>query len=117
MSSIKNSVQLIGNIGSDINYQTFESGTSKASFTVATNEYYKNNKGEKVKDTEWHNIVAWGKTAELINQLTKKGAEIMIHGKITNRSYTDKSGETKYITEIVANEFYSMQKMASKTEN
>lgn len=115
MSSIKNSVQLIGRIGSEVQLQTFETGTSKTSFTLATNDYYKNNKGEKVQNTEWHNIVAWGKTAELINQLAEKGSEIMILGKITSRSYTDKAGATKYITEIVANEFYSMQRAASTT--
>lgn len=114
MSSIKNSVQLIGNIGSDINFQTLENGSCRASFTMATNAHYLNQKGEKVQSNEWHNIVCWGKKAELIKEVSTKGSEIMIQGKITSRSYVDKSGITKYITEILANDFYVMKRMSTK---
>jgi single-strand DNA-binding protein len=112
-STLKNSVQLIGNIGKDITMATFDKGTKKASITIAVNEYYTNNKGEKVKQTEWHNLVAWGKTAELMAETLSKGNEIAIQGKLSNRSYEDKEGNTKYITEVIVNEFYKLNKMAS----
>jgi single-strand DNA-binding protein len=107
-SSIKNSVQLIGNIGKDINMMSLDNGSKKASITLATNEYYTNNKGEKVKQTDWHNLVAWGKTAEMMNEALSKGNEVAIQGKLTNRSYTTNEGVTKYITEIVVNEFFKI---------
>ena len=72
---------------------------------MATNETYKNQKGEKVEETQWHNIVAWGKTAELMEQLLAKGKEVMVEGKLTSRSYEDKEGNKRYITEVVAQEF------------
>jgi single-strand DNA-binding protein len=109
-SNIKNNVNLIGNVGMDIQLTSFDSGSKKASITLATNDYYTNNQGEKVKNTEWHNLVAWGKTAEIMAKNIKKGAEVAIQGKLTSRSYTDKLGSTRYITEIVVNEFYLMQK-------
>jgi single-strand DNA-binding protein len=109
-SNIKNNVNLIGNVGMDIQLTNFDSGSKKASITLATNDYYTNNKGEKVKNTEWHNLVAWGKTAEIMAESIKKGSEVAIQGKLTSRSYTDKSGNTKYITEVVVNEFYLMTK-------
>lgn len=108
MSNIKNSVQLIGNIGKDISVTTFDSGSKKASIILATNEYYTNNKGEKVKQTEWHNLVAWGHTAENMAGSLTKGAEVAIQGKLTNRSYQDKEGVTRYVTEVVVNEFYKI---------
>jgi single-strand DNA-binding protein len=110
ISNIKNSVQLIGNIGTDISILDLENGSKKASFSLATNDYYTNNKGEKVKQTEWHNLIAWGKTAELLAQNASKGGEIAIQGKLTSRNYTDKTGQNKYITEIVINEFYSISR-------
>lgn len=110
MSNIRNSVQLIGNIGKELNMTTFDSGNKKLSVPIATNDYYTNNKGEKVQQTEWHNIVAWGKTAELMSNTLQKGHEVAIQGKLTNRSYTDKEGQTKYVTEIVVNEFYKLTK-------
>lgn len=91
-------------------FRNFDSGSSKASFTIATNDYYKNNKGEKIQDTQWHNIVAWGKMAENMNSMLAKGSQIMVRGKLVSRSYEDKAGTTKYITEIVANEFVTFEK-------
>ena len=107
-SSIKNSVQLIGNMGKDVLLTTFDNGNKKAVIVLATNDYYTNNKGEQVKQTEWHNLVAWGKTAELMAETLNKGSVVAIQGKLTNRSYTDKDGQTKYITEIIVNEFYKI---------
>jgi single-strand DNA-binding protein len=72
--------------------------------TIATNDSYKNEKGEKVEQTEWHKVVAWGKTAEIIEKYVTKGKEIAIEGKLTHRSYDDKNGEKRYITEVVAND-------------
>jgi single-strand DNA-binding protein len=105
--NMKNNVQLIGNIGTDVNILTFDNGNKKASFSLATNDYYTNTKGEKVKQTEWHNIIAFGKTAEILAASTKKGAEIALQGKLTTRNYTDTAGKNRYVTEVVVNEFYN----------
>ena len=105
MSTLRNKVQLIGNLGSNPEIITLDGGKKIAKFSIATNESYKNAQGEKVTDTQWHNVVAWGKTAELMEQLLTKGKEVMLEGKLTNRSWDDKDGNKRYITEIVANEF------------
>lgn len=110
MKNIKNNVQLIGNLGKDVELFTFDSGNKKAIFTIATNEYYKNNKGEKVEDTQWHNIVAWGNLAENMASTLKKGMEVVVNGKLTNRSYDDKEGQRRYVTEVVAREFLKVTK-------
>ena len=110
MTNSRNSVQLIGRVGKPVELYNFDSGSQKASFTMATNDYYKNNKGEKAQDTQWHNIVAWGKTAELMKTILDKGSEVLVKGKLVSRSYDDKEGNKKYITEVVANEFISFDK-------
>ncbi len=107
MNSLRNSVQLIGRLGNSPEVRNFDSGKTMATFSLATNEVYKNNKGEKVTDTQWHNIVAWGKKAELAASLLKKGQEIAIEGKLVNRNY-EKEGEKRYITEINMNEMLIM---------
>ena len=104
MSTLRNKVQLIGNLGNDPEIINLESGKKLAKFSIATNDYFKNSKGEKVTDTQWHNVIAWGKTADLIENYVSKGKEIAVEGKLTSRSYDDASGNKKYITEIVANE-------------
>lgn len=109
MTTLKNSVQLIGRLGNDPELRTFESGKSMTSFSLATNEMYYNNKGEKVTDTQWHNIVAWGKKAEVISQYLKKGSEIALQGKLVNRKY-EKDGATKFITEVSLSEMHMMDK-------
>jgi single-strand DNA-binding protein len=110
MSAIKNKVQLIGNLGNDPEIINLESGKRLAKFTIATNESYKNNKGEKVTDTQWHNVIAWGKTAEIIEKYLTKGKEVAIEGKLTSRSYETKEGEKRYITEVVCNELLMLGK-------
>jgi single-strand DNA-binding protein len=104
MSTLRNRVQLIGNVGNDPEVKTFEGGKKVANLTIATNESYRNDKGEKVEQTEWHRVVAWGKTAEIIEKYVMKGKEIAIDGKLTHRSYDDKNGEKRYISEVVVNE-------------
>jgi single-strand DNA-binding protein len=104
MNAIRNRVQLIGNVGNEPEIKKLEGGKILATITLATNDYYMNAKGEKVEQTEWHRISAWGKTAEIIEKYVVKGKEIAIDGKLTHRSYDDKNGEKRYITEIVANE-------------
>ena len=110
MSAIRNKVQLIGNVGNDPEIKTLESGRKLAQLTIATNEVYRNDKGEKVEQTEWHRITAWGKTAELIEKYVVKGKEIAVEGKLTHRSYDDKNGEKRYITEVVVNEILLLSK-------
>ncbi|HET8808877.1 MAG TPA: single-stranded DNA-binding protein [Flavobacteriaceae bacterium] len=110
MSTLRNKVQLIGHVGKDPEIMNFDSGKKKASFSIATNESYKNAKGEKVEDTQWHNIVLWGKTAEIAENYVSKGKEIGIEGKLTSRSYETKEGEKRYITEVVGNELLLLGK-------
>ncbi len=104
MNALKNKVQLIGHVGQEPEIKTLEGGRKLANFTLATNEIYKNDKGEKVEETQWHKLVAWGKTAEIIEKYVTKGKEIAVEGKLTHRSYDDKNGEKRYVTEVVVNE-------------
>ena len=104
MNAIKNKVQLIGHVGQEPEIKTFDGGKKVANITIATNESYTNNKGEKVENTEWHRITAWGKTAEIIEKYVSKGKEIAIEGKLSYRNYEDKDGIKRYVTEIVATE-------------
>ena len=110
MSTLRNKVQLIGNLGNNPEIITLESGKKLAKFSIATNENYKNSKGEKVTDTQWHNVVAWNKTAEIIEKYLEKGSEVAIEGKLTTRSYETKEGEKRYITEVVCNELLMLGK-------
>ena len=104
MNALKNTVRLIGNVGNDPEIKTFDGGKKLANLNLATNESYKNDKGEKVEETQWHKLVAWGKTADIIEKFVSKGKEIAIEGKLTHKSYEDKNGEKRYVTEIVVNE-------------
>lgn len=104
MNAMKNTVQLIGNVGNDPEIKSFDGGKKVANITIATNDSYKNDKGEKVEQTEWHKVVAWGKTADIIEKYVTKGLQIAVEGKLTHRSYDDKNGEKRYITEVVVNE-------------
>ncbi|WP_313806193.1 single-stranded DNA-binding protein [Flavobacterium sp.] len=107
---MKNKVQLIGNVGQDPEVKTVNGDRKVANFTLATNEYYYNDKGEKVEQTEWHRVTAWGKVAEIIEKFVEKGKEIAIDGKLTYRNYDDKDGNKRYVTEIVANEILLLGK-------
>ncbi len=105
MTTVRNSVQLVGHLGKDVEMTEFDSGSKKAAFSLATNDYYKNSEGEKVQETQWHNIIAWGRTAENMFKYLAKGSEILLKGKLITRSYQDNSGNKKFITEILADEF------------
>ncbi|MBN8702927.1 MAG: single-stranded DNA-binding protein [Bacteroidetes bacterium] len=104
MNTLRNSVQLIGNLGMNPEVKMLDNGKKLAKMSIATNEIYKNNKGEKVTETYWHNLIAWGKTADIIQKYVNKGTEIAIEGKLVNKSYTDKEGIKRNYTEIVVNE-------------
>lgn len=101
---MRNKVQLIGHLGQDPDVKEFEKGKRLARFSIATNEHYKNADGEKVKETQWHNVVAWNKSAEFVQKNLKKGSEIVVDGKLIHRNYNDKDGNKKYVSEVVAGE-------------
>ena len=105
MNTLRNSVRLVGNLGMDPEVKSFENNRKLAKITIATNEIYKNDKGEKITDTQWHNLVMWGTQAKLAEDFLKKGDEIAIEGKLASRSYVDKDGNKRYVTEVVVNEF------------
>jgi single-strand DNA-binding protein len=110
MNAMKNRVQLIGNVGNDPEIKNFEGGKKLANLTIATNDHYKNEKGERVDQTEWHRVVAWGKTAEIIEKYVTKGVQVALEGKLSHRSYDDKNGEKRYISEVVVSEVVLMGK-------
>jgi single-strand DNA-binding protein len=110
MNTLRNKVQLIGNLGNNPEIRSFEDGNKLARLSLATREIYKNNKGEKVTETYWHNLVAWGKTAELADRLLKKGSEVAVEGKLVTRNYEDKQGVKRYVTEVVVSEFVLLDK-------
>lgn len=110
MNTLRNKVQLIGNLGNDPEIINLESGKILAKFSIATNENYKDAKGEKVTDTQWHNVVAWGNVAAIAEKYLQKGKEIAIEGKLTTRSWEDKDGIKRYTTEVVCNELLLLGK-------
>lgn len=104
MYALKNKVQLIGNLGNAPEIRSTETGKKLARFSVATSETFKNNQGEKITETQWHNLIAWGKLAEIAEKHLNKGSEVAIEGKLMSRTYTDKEGNKKYITEVQVSE-------------
>lgn len=112
MNTLRNSVQLIGNLGKDVEVKTFDNGNSVINFSLATSEFYNNSEGEKVQTTQWHRVVAWGKKADQMKSLLSKGNQVLVSGKLTYRSYEDKEGIKRYQTEIVADSFLKMTKDA-----
>jgi single-strand DNA-binding protein len=114
MYALKNKVQLIGNLGSNPEIKTLDGGKKLARFSIATNESYRNANGEKVTETQWHSLVAWGKLAEIIEKYITKGSEVAVEGKLTYRTYNDKEGNKKYFTEIQVNELLMLGEKSSK---
>ena len=113
-TNIRNQVHLIGHTGQDVELITFDSGTKKATVSLATSAYYKNTKGEVVSNTQWHNLVAWGKGAELLAKAVQKGDQIIVDGAINYRTYEDNSGITRNVTEIIVTNF--IKAVSSKKE-
>lgn len=113
MASLKNSVKLIGNLGGDPEVKRLEGGKIVAKISLATNETYKNARGEKVTSTQWHRLTAWGKVAEIIEKYTKKGSEIAVEGKLEYQNYEDKDGISRYVANIKINEVLLLSKAAA----
>ena len=108
MNNLRNSVRLIGHLGKDPEIKQLESGNSLARASLATKEVRKTKEGEKIEDTQWHQIIGWGKTAELMGTLLKKGKQVAINGKLVYRTYEDKNGIKRTISEVVVSEFMLM---------
>ncbi len=108
MNSLRNRVQLIGNLGADPEIKTLEGNKKVARLSIATNDEYTDKNGQKVKQTQWHNLVVWGKLADTCEKYLAKGKEIAIEGKLTYRTWNDKDGKTHNITEVIVNELLMM---------
>ena len=104
MANLRNSVQLIGHLGKDPEVKSLSKGKKVATLTIATNDFYTNQKGEKVKDTQWHNLVIWGKLVTIVENYLKKGSEVVVEGKLVHRVYETTAGEKRYITEVMVND-------------
>lgn len=112
MYNLKNRVQLIGRLGKDPIVNQVSNGSNVARFTLATNDSYKDNDGNKVEDVQWHNIVVWGRKADIVKQYLTKGNEIAIEGKLAHRSWEDKEGNMRYISEVVVKELLMLSRPA-----
>lgn len=104
MNSIKNRVTLSGHLGQDPEVKNFDNGKTVTKFSLATNESYRNDKGETVTETHWHNLVLWNGLGKMAEKNLSKGKEVFVEGKLVTRQYTDKEGTKKYITEVVVSE-------------
>lgn len=105
MTNLRNKVNLIGNLGKDVEIKKLESGVSLSRVTIATKDVYKDKEGENVVDTQWHILVGWGKMAEQMEVYMKQGKQVAVEGKLKHRSYEDKEGNKKYVSEVVVQEF------------
>jgi len=105
MNTLKNKVQLIGNLGFDPEVREIAKGRKVARISVATNDRFTNAEGEKVTNTQWHTVVAWGRTAEMVERLLRKGTQVALEGRLVHRSYEVRDGSKRYVTEIVLSDF------------
>ena len=117
MKSMNNTVNLIGNLGQDVNLITFNSGNKKANTSLATTTYYKNAKGELQKETQWHNIIAWGIQAELMTKALQKGSMVAVKGHLQYRDYQDKNEKSVKVTEIVVEDFIVVNNKKTSVTN
>lgn len=108
MNTLRNSVRLVGNLGMDPEVKNFDKNKKLTRLSLATHESYKNDKGEKITETQWHNLTLWGTQAKFAEDYLKKGDEIVVEGRIANRNYTDKDGIKRYSCEIVVNELLKL---------
>lgn len=104
MNSLRNKVNLIGRLGMNPEVRTLSSGKVMARFSIATTDTYKNEKGERMTETQWHNVIAWGSPARIIEKYVKKGQEIAVEGKLTSRNYEDKNGVKRSVSEVVVSD-------------
>ncbi len=105
MNNLRNKVQLIGSLGKDVEFKQLKDGNAIARVTIATRDVYKNPHGEKVVDIQWHNLVGWGRIAEIMQVMLKKGKQVAVQGKLTHRSYEGNDGQKRFISEVVVSEF------------
>ena len=116
MNSLRNKVQLIGFMGNDPEVRHLSNGKIVAHISLATSDIYKNASGKRIVDTQWHKLIAWGKTAEIIEKFTHKGNEVAIEGKLISRSYEDKERIKRIITEILINDILLLDKKTEKLD-
>jgi single-strand DNA-binding protein len=110
MSNLRNSVRLTGFLGADPEIKTIGEKKKLAKVAIATNDSYKNDKGEKIEETQWHNLVMWDRLANLAENYLHKGSEVTVEGKLSSRSYTDKEGVKRYVTEVLVSEVLMLGK-------
>ncbi|MDI9336838.1 MAG: single-stranded DNA-binding protein [Alphaproteobacteria bacterium] len=116
-NTIKNKIQLMGNLGKDPDLKSIGTDKKVATFSLATNETYYNSQGEKITETIWHNIVAWGKLAEISEKYLSKGSEILLEGRLINRTYADKNGNKKFTSEVQISELVMIGKRLKNEES
>jgi single-strand DNA-binding protein len=109
MKDLRNRVHLIGNLGMDPEVKEFENGRKLAKFSLATSQSYRNAEGKQVEDTQWHSLIAWGNLATIAEKYLHKGREVAVEGKLIYRTYEDKQGGTRYVTEIVLSDILMFQ--------
>ncbi len=106
--ALKNSVTLYGNMGKELKITEVKNGAKVARFDLATNSFYTNKNGEKTQRTEWHKVFAWGGAANFLENYAQKGASLCIHGRLVNRTYMNKEGKQRTVTEIEAKEVMNL---------
>ena len=116
MNTLRNKVQLIGNLGTNPEIRPFDNGKTVARFSLATSDSYQDANGKKISETQWHNLVAWGGLAKIIEKYLTKGSEVAVEGKLTHRTYEDKDGNKKYFTEIVLHDMVMLHTRNNKEE-
>lgn len=109
MNSLRNKVQLIGNLGQNPEIKTFENGKILAKFSLATTDAYRDTSGKKITETQWHNVVAWGNLAKIAEKYLTKGSEVAVEGKLTHSTYDDKNGKKAYSTEVVLSDLVMLR--------
>ncbi|MCP3660015.1 MAG: single-stranded DNA-binding protein [Bacteroidetes bacterium] len=112
-----NKVILIGNLGKDPEIRNLDNGKSRVTVSIATSETYKNKAGERISNTEWHNVVFWTPLAEIVDSYLRKGSKIYVEGKISSRSYEDKEGKMRYVTEVIAREMIMLDSKNTSQNN
>ncbi len=112
MNNLKNSVRLLGRLGNNPEITEFDNGKKKARMSMATTEIYRNAQGEKVSDTQWHHLVAWGPAAVLAEKLLQRGSDLAVEGRLVHRNFEDKEGKTRYVTEVVVSSFMMIGRKA-----